>query len=134
MSAINDRSPVVVRLDEATIDQLAHRVADVLRETNLGPPNAQPEQRAGRLLSAAQVADRWQIDREWVYQHADELGVQRLGSGPRPRLRFDPERIAHRLQSTGPEAPTSGAADDRVGARAPRRSGGDPRGRRRSLG
>ena len=28
----------------------------------------------------------------WVYRHADELGVERRGSGPKARLRFDLER------------------------------------------
>lgn len=136
MSAPDDPGPVpVVRLDEETIDQLAHRVADLLKDADRRPAAATPERKtSGRLLSAAQVAERWQVDREWVYAHADELGAQRLGSGPRPRLRFDPERIAQRLQQADTQSPTSGAADDRGGGRVPRRSGGDPRGRRRSLG
>lgn len=88
--------PVEVRLDDQTVDRLARRVADLLaqRERQETPARATRKQ---RLLSAAQVAERWQIDREWVYAHADELGAMRLGSGPRPRLRFDPDRIAERL-------------------------------------
>lgn len=88
--------PVEVRLDDQTVDRLARRVAELLRETPLSEGRGS-RRSADRFLSAAQVAERWQVDREWVYAHADELGVLRLGSGPRPRLRFDPDRIAERL-------------------------------------
>lgn len=49
------------------------------------------------LLTARQVAARFNVDRGWVYAHADELGVIHLGNGPRPRLRFDPAVVAQRL-------------------------------------
>jgi hypothetical protein len=32
------------------------------------------------------------VSRGFVYEHADELGAIPLGSGPRPRLRFDLEK------------------------------------------
>jgi integrase len=54
--------------------------------SDLGPP----------LLTAADVAWRFNVDRSWVYAHARELGVVRIGDGPRPRLRFDPAVIAQR--------------------------------------
>jgi hypothetical protein len=46
------------------------------------------------LLTAAEVATRFSVDRSWVYAHARELGVVRIGDGPRPRLRFDPAVIS----------------------------------------
>jgi hypothetical protein len=49
------------------------------------------------LMTASQVAAKLGVDRSWVYAHASELGVVRLGSGPRPRLRFDPALIAQRM-------------------------------------
>ena len=49
------------------------------------------------LLTAAEVAERFGVDRSWVYAHARELGVVQLGAGPRPRLRFDPAVIAQLL-------------------------------------
>jgi hypothetical protein len=67
----------------AIADALATRLARV-----------QPQQR--RLLDARQVAQLLGVSREWVYDHQDELGVQRLGGGDdarRPRLRFDAERV-----------------------------------------
>jgi hypothetical protein len=48
------------------------------------------------LLTAADVAWRFNVDRSWIYAHARELGVVRIGDGPRPRLRFDPAVIAQR--------------------------------------
>lgn len=48
-----------------------------------------------RLVDAATVAERLGFSRDYVYAHADELGAIRVGSGPRPRLRFDlPQTLA----------------------------------------
>jgi hypothetical protein len=123
---MNDNTPevLVVRLDPGSLDDLAHRVADLVHE-QLGTPApalAPPVPDEGRLLSAAQVAARWGVDRSWVYDHADDLGVRRLGTGVRPRLRFDPVKVAAYLD--GAQPPTAAdqqAADIR---RSPR-SGSD---------
>lgn len=85
----------VVRLAEETIDQLADRLADRLAGHAAAPARA-GSQPAG-LLSAAQVAAWWAVDRGWVYDHADQLGALRLGAGRRPRLRFDPDRVRRAL-------------------------------------
>jgi hypothetical protein len=53
------------------------------------------------LLSAGEVAARLGVERSWVYAHARELGVVRLGDGPRPRLRFDPA-VVERLRNPQP--------------------------------
>lgn len=59
-----------------------------------------------RLLTAAEVARRFSVERSWVYAHARELGVVKIGRGSRPRLRFDPAVIAQcLLPSTGPALP-----------------------------
>ena len=47
-----------------------------------------------RLLTAAEVAQRFGVNRGWVYAHAGDLGVVRLGAGPRAPLRFDPATVA----------------------------------------
>lgn len=73
-------------LDDATIRAVAHQVAVLLRRDG-----------DGTMLMAAQVAARFNVERSWVYAHADELGVVRLGDGPRPRLRFDAAVVAQRL-------------------------------------
>jgi hypothetical protein len=94
------QAPSLVRLDDHTIDALARRVAVLI-----GPsaPTSTPsgEVRGGSpggLLSAAQVAERFNVDRDWVYAHADQLGARRLGTGPKPRLRFDPGEVAAYLE------------------------------------
>jgi hypothetical protein len=51
---------------------------------------------AGPLVDAATLGRELGVSRQFVYDHAEELGVLRLGSGSRPRLRFDLE-VAKRL-------------------------------------
>lgn len=118
-------TPVVVRLDEQTVEALATRVADLL--ANRIPPRQNPpgsreaeEGAAGRLLSAAQVAERWGVDRSWVYRHAEQLGAIRLGTGTRPRLRFDPHRVTDYL-SADDRSTTADANRARRAKRADRR-------------
>lgn len=41
------------------------------------------------LVDAATLATELGVSRDWVYEHSDELGVLRLGNGPKARLRFD---------------------------------------------
>lgn len=53
----------------------------------------------GQLVSAGEVAMRLGVSRGWVYAHAGELGALRLGSGQRPRLRFDPLLVDEALRS-----------------------------------
>jgi len=72
-------------LDRASLHAVAREVAELLGHQD------------APLLTARQVAIRFNVDRSWVYAHADELGVVRLGHGPRPRLRFDAAVVAQRL-------------------------------------
>jgi hypothetical protein len=116
--------PIEVRLDDGTVDRLAHRVAELLASERPAAP-AEPAMPpgSGKQLSAAQVAEWWDIDRAWVYAHADELGVSRLGTGPRPRLRFDADTVRTRLappKVSGPQDhPDAIAADARRLHRTP---------------
>lgn len=85
----------LVRLHPDTLERLAIRTAVLVAE-HLGrsqPAGRQPPE----LLTAAEVSAWWGVHRGWVYQHAEELGAIRIGTGQRPRLRFDPERVARRL-------------------------------------
>ena len=79
-----------VRLDPEGVEALARRLAELM-----GPQESEP--RREQLMSAAEVAEWWGVARRWVYEHADELGARRLGSGIRPRLRFDPAEVAESL-------------------------------------
>jgi len=74
-------------LEPASIEAIAREVAALLER------RAEP----GQLLTAGQVAARFNVDRSWVYAHANELGVVRLTDSTRPRLRFDPAVVAQRL-------------------------------------
>jgi hypothetical protein len=69
---------------------LAQEVARLLRADTTGT----------NVLTADQVARRFNVARSWVYTHADELGAIRLGTGSRPRLRFDPAVVAQALAAS----------------------------------
>jgi hypothetical protein len=88
-----DDGPVVVSLDAASVDALAHRVAELLTTSSPGREAEQPTP----LLTAAEVSRWWGVDRGWIYQHAQLLGAVPLGDGKRPRLRFDADRVAQAL-------------------------------------
>jgi hypothetical protein len=77
---------------------------------------------AERLVTPAELADYLSVDRSWVYANADRLGVRRLGSGPRARLRFSIADVDERLTacSAGRADPASPAESCR---RRSRRSG-----------
>jgi hypothetical protein len=74
-----------VELTADAIEQIATRVVELLREDT----EERHRDRGGGLIDAAQLAQRLGVSREWVYEHANELGAITLGGGPRPRLRFD---------------------------------------------
>lgn len=52
------------------------------------------------LLSAAQLAQHLGLTRSWIYQHARELGAIQLGTGSKPRLRFDLTTVKTALTRT----------------------------------
>ncbi|MGH2984851.1 MAG: hypothetical protein ACRDK5_11470 [Solirubrobacterales bacterium] len=79
------------------VEQIARRVVELLRED-------------APLLDAADVARRLGRSREWVYRHADELGAVRLGDGERPRLGFEPAKVAAFLDACGTGRRTEGPA------------------------
>ena len=92
-SAIRDRPAApTVRLDPLMIQELVDRLSDVvvecvleaIRVAGIIPATAT----AAEWLDAKEVAQRLGFDRDWVYEHAEELGATRVGTGPRPRLRF----------------------------------------------
>jgi hypothetical protein len=97
-------------LSEGAVEAIARRVVELLRSEPYTPATAPVGE---RLLTAAEVARWWGVERSWVYQHALRLGVIRLGDGPRPRLRFDPALVSRRLGD--PKRPT--ASDVRRSAR-----------------
>lgn len=79
-----------VRLDAESIESLARRLAELLGSGEERRPRRQ-------LISAEEVSQWWGVSRRWVYDNAERLGARRLGTGPRPRLRFDPDDVAEQL-------------------------------------
>lgn len=94
-----------IKLAPETIEAISRRVVELLR----------PEVPArSELVDAAELARRLGIERSWIYSHAIELGVIKLGDGSRPRLRFDPRVAVERIRER--------SRQDRDATRAPRRS------------
>jgi hypothetical protein len=90
-----------LNLAPESIEHLALRLAELLRPAEPPRPSGVPP----KMLSAAEVSRWWGVGRRWVYEHADQLGARRLGSGSRPRLRFDPDEVAERLGAPAHGAP-----------------------------
>ena len=101
-----------IKLDPQAVEAIARRVVEILERRGL---------QGRELVDAAELARRFGIERSWVYTHAIELGAVKLGDGPKPRLRFDPQIAARVLRRVG-EGP---AADPpaRSGKRAGQPSG-----------
>lgn len=71
-------------LDAASIEAVARRVVELIHDEGGSPA-------ARRLVDAATLAAELGVDRSWVYAHRGELGAIQLGTGSKPRLRFDLE-------------------------------------------
>lgn len=88
--------------ERVLVEAIAGRVAELLR--------AKPAH--GGLVDARTVVAALGVSRDCVYSHADELGGERIGSGPRGRLRFDLDRAlaawtfrSHSKESRTPKRP-----------------------------
>jgi len=86
-----------MRLHPDDIEAVAVRVVELLREEQLTTPGH---------VDAAELAKRLGRSRDWVYEHADELGALRT-DGKRSRLLFDPAEAVARMRrkSVKPEPP-----------------------------
>jgi hypothetical protein len=96
-------------------------LADALAARLRGPVDVQE---APALLTAAELAERLHVSREWVYRHADELGAIRLPGGEegQGRLRFDLALAANgRLASKRSEAENASTSSASARKSAPRR-------------
>jgi hypothetical protein len=101
-----------IKLDPQAVEAIARRVVEILERRGL---------QTRELVDAAELARRFGIERSWVYSHAIELGAVKLGDGPKPRLRFDPEVAGRVLRSGGGE--TAADPPARSGERAGQSSG-----------
>jgi len=93
-----------IKLDPQATEAIARKVVELLEKRGL---------QKRELVDAAELARRFGIERSWVYSHAIELGAVKLGSGAKPRLRFDPEIAARMLRK----------ADEKSAADPPTHSG-----------
>lgn len=108
----NPMASTRIKLDPQAVEAIARRVVEILERRGL---------QGRELVDAAELARRFGIERSWVYSHAIELGAVKLGDGPKPRLRFDPQIAARVLRRVG-----DGSAADppaRSGKRAGQPSG-----------
>jgi len=118
-------APIV--LAPESIEALADALAARLR----GPVDVQS---APALLTAAELAERLGVSREWIYRNADALGAVRLPSSPaaaksrlptsepQGRLRFDLARAANgRLTFDRSQEQTASTGGRSAGPPAPRR-------------
>jgi hypothetical protein len=104
-----------IALDAATVEAIARRVVELLERRGL---------QRRELVDAAELARRFGIERSWVYSHAIELGAVKLGDGPKPRLRFDPQIAARVLRRVGEESAADPPARSGERAGQPSASGG----------
>jgi len=115
--------PPGVGLDEAFVEALARRVVELIRSEGTTPV-------ARRMVDAGTLARELGVERSWVYAHRQELGGVKLGTGPKPRLRFDVETARELLaSSTSKEwrTPQTPVAADGSSQRHRQRSGSGPR-------
>jgi hypothetical protein len=86
------------------IDAVARRVVELL-ESGRGNRTSAPCNGPGEYLTVAQVAERYQVSRSWVYAHQRELGAIRMGSGPKAHLRFDAHVVAKAIAAMAEQGP-----------------------------
>ena len=91
-----------VSLDPTLVDAIAQRVIELLAgdAPETGRQTA-PDAARASSLTVADIAARYGVSRSWVYAHQRELGAIRLGSGPRPRLRFNANVAAAAIAGFG---------------------------------
>jgi hypothetical protein len=119
------------RLHPDDLSALAAALADLVAERVVArlAEDRRPDEEE-RLLTAAEVARRFRVSPEWVRENAERLGALQLGDGPRPRLRFDPERVVDALsarplrgRSDAPDRPAERVSRRRRSRRSGKRTG-----------
>lgn len=94
-------------LDPEDVEAIARRVAELVGS------------RPTRLVDVAELAAELRVSTTYVYRNAERLGAQRLGTGPKARLRFDLERARSAVSALADstQAPSSSAARRRASGR-----------------
>jgi hypothetical protein len=91
-------------LTPRAVEQIAQRVAQLLHEHH----NTDARPAPARLLDATQLARHLSVTRTWVYEHTQQLGAIRLGTGSKARLRFDLDTVTAAIKNL--HKPTPGSA------------------------
>jgi hypothetical protein len=97
---------------KVTIELTGEQVTDLLAQLGVADPvhsRASGQESGGSigLLTAAEVAKRLGVSRENVYDHAVELGGEKLGGGPRAPWRFDASALKRpEVSAPAPKPPT----------------------------
>jgi len=109
-----------VKLTPGEVEAIVSRVGEILRSKVGGRPAAP---RPGpRLVTAAEVARWCGVERSWVYAHAEQLGARKIGTGERPRLRFDLDEVRERIAALNGPQPGGRARSTAIAADARKRS------------
>jgi hypothetical protein len=103
MSPVAAEEVAELRLAPESIEALAVRLAELLRPGAGYSGGSAPEfeEDDDEVISAAEVSRRYGVQRRWVYENREFLGAIELGTGPRPRIRFDPKFLERRLGPPG---------------------------------
>ena len=78
---------IAVELTPQTVEQIASRVAQLLLHHQ--PPAPASLAPTPAWMTAKGLAHHLKLNPAWVYEHANELGAIRTGTGPKARIRFD---------------------------------------------
>jgi hypothetical protein len=96
---------IAVELTPQAIEQIATRVTQLLRHQQQAAdtsPTATPA-----WMTAKELAAHLKLNPAWIYEHADELGAIRTGTGPKARIRFDLHTATQTLKHHQRPTPTS---------------------------
>ncbi len=107
-------------LDAASVEAVARRVVELMRGEGASSSSSRG------LVDAATLAAELGVTRSWIYEHRDELGAVQLGTGAKPRLRFDVQRAREALIG-GSQRPPAGLPGSTRPQSPPVRRRGRPR-------
>jgi hypothetical protein len=98
---------IAVELTPQAVEQIATRVAQLLRHQQ--PPPDTSAAATPAWMTAKELAAHLKLNPAWIYEHADELGAIRTGTGPKARIRFDLHTATQALKTHQRPVPTSAA-------------------------
>jgi hypothetical protein len=76
---------VRITVGEIVMDLTEAQISDLRRQLSAPVSSS--------LIDAAAAADALGVSREYVYDHAEELGGVKIGGGPKGRWRFDQAKL-----------------------------------------